>query len=135
MSDFFTCPLVLEGLLGRAQPAARDSPALDRSWSKTPVSTKSSSWPHIGRHPLSHFAFDGNGDLLVNVGAATDQCTDRTGAPMGATCPESEGDDARAVIRRYRYLGGGQWDRHPTRVGSEARRASRTRARRNHHCT
>jgi glucose/arabinose dehydrogenase len=68
----------------------------------------------IGRHPLSHFIFDGNGDLLVNVGAATDQCTDKTGAPLGATCPESGGDDARAVIRRYRYLGGGRWDRKPT---------------------
>jgi hypothetical protein len=31
---------------------------------------------HIGRHPLSHFAFDGNGDLLVNVGADTVQCED-----------------------------------------------------------
>jgi glucose/arabinose dehydrogenase len=68
---------------------------------------------HIGRHPLSHFTFDGNGDLLVNVGADTDQCTDKTGAPLGATCPESQGDDARAVIRRYRYLGSGRWDPHP----------------------
>ena len=69
---------------------------------------------HIGRHPLSHFIFDGNGDLLVNVGADTDQCTDEAGAPLGATCPESEGPDARAVIRRYRYLGNGRWDGHPT---------------------
>ena len=28
---------------------------------------------HPGRHPLSHFIFDMNGDLLVNVGADTDQ--------------------------------------------------------------
>lgn len=68
---------------------------------------------HIGRHPLSHFIFDGDGDLLVNVGAATDQCTDKAGAPLGAKCPESEGDEARAVIRRYRYLGSGRWDPHP----------------------
>lgn len=69
---------------------------------------------HIGRHPLSHFIFDSNGDLLVNVGADTDQCTDKTGKPLGATCPESDGKDARAVIRRYRYLGSGRWDRQPT---------------------
>lgn len=69
---------------------------------------------HIGRHPLSHFIFDANGDLLVNVGADTDQCTDKAGAPLGATCPESEGANARAVIRRYRYLGSGRWDPHPT---------------------
>lgn len=71
---------------------------------------------HIGRHPLSHFMFDRNGDLLVNVGAATDQCTDKAGAPLGTTCPESAGDEARAVIRRYRYLGSGRWERRPTIV-------------------
>ena len=71
---------------------------------------------HIGRHPLSHFIFDQNGDLLVNVGAGSDQCTGKAGALPGATCPESEGDDARAVIRRYRYLGGGQWDPRATIV-------------------
>jgi glucose/arabinose dehydrogenase len=65
---------------------------------------------HIGRHPISHFVFDRNGDLLVNVGADTDQCTDATGAAKSARCPESEGDDARAVIRRYRYLGNGAWN-------------------------
>jgi glucose/arabinose dehydrogenase len=69
---------------------------------------------HIGRHPLSHFIFSRSGDLLVNVGADTDQCTDKKGAPLGATCPESEGADARAVIRRYRYLGSGRWGSRPT---------------------
>jgi glucose/arabinose dehydrogenase len=67
---------------------------------------------HIGRHPISHFAFDRNGDLLVNVGADTDQCTDENGKPKLPACPESEGDDARAVIRRYHYLGHGKWDTH-----------------------
>jgi glucose/arabinose dehydrogenase len=71
---------------------------------------------HIGRHPLSHFTFDGNGDLLVNVGADTDQCTDTSGAIPGSTCPESEGVEARAVIRRYAYLGGGRWNQTPTIV-------------------
>lgn len=65
---------------------------------------------HIGRHPISHFVFDGNGDLLVNVGADTDQCADDKGAPKAGSCAESGGDDARAVIRRYRYLGDGKWD-------------------------
>ncbi len=45
---------------------------------------------HIGRHPLSHFVFDENGDLLVNVGANTDQCADETGAALGRTCPEAD---------------------------------------------
>lgn len=65
---------------------------------------------HIGRHPISHFVFDRNGDLLVNVGADTDQCADDKGAPKAPVCAESQGDDARAVIRRYRYLGDGKWD-------------------------
>ncbi len=66
---------------------------------------------HIGRHPISHFVFDANGALLVNVGADTDQCADTKGMAKSPVCPESEGDDARAVIRRYRYLGDGTWDR------------------------
>jgi len=65
---------------------------------------------HIGRHPISHFTFDRNGDLLVNVGADTDQCADDKGVAKAPVCPESEGDDARAVIRRYPYLGEGRWD-------------------------
>ncbi len=36
---------------------------------------------HIGRHPISHFVFDRNGDLLVNVGADTDQCAGDKGGP------------------------------------------------------
>lgn len=72
---------------------------------------------HIGRHPLSHFIFDANGDLLVNVGADTDQCTDPvTGVQAGDRCKEAEGEDARAVIRRYPYLGHGQWNQTPAVV-------------------
>lgn len=67
---------------------------------------------HIGRHPISHFVFDRNGDLLVNVGADTDQCADEKGNAKLPVCPESGGDDARAVLRRYRYLGEGRWDPH-----------------------
>lgn len=60
---------------------------------------------HEDRHPLSHFAFDRNGDLLVNVGAATDQCANTKKLP-GDTCAE---DSVRGVIRRYAYLGEGRW--------------------------
>lgn len=67
---------------------------------------------HVGRHPLSHFVFDGNGDLLVNVGADTDQCE---GAPAdpSATCKEAEGPLPRAALRRYPYRGNGAWDATP----------------------
>jgi glucose/arabinose dehydrogenase len=65
---------------------------------------------HVGRHPISHFVFDRNGDLLVNVGADTDQCADDKGAPKENVCAESGGEDARAVIRRYRYQGDGKWE-------------------------
>jgi glucose/arabinose dehydrogenase len=69
---------------------------------------------HLGRHPLSHFLFDANGDLLVNVGADTDQCADAASRlPGEESCPEAEGSEARAVLRRYAYLGGGRWNPTP----------------------
>lgn len=64
---------------------------------------------HANRHPLSHFIFDANGDLLVNVGAPSDQCAVK-GKPIAVPCPEREGADAKAAVRRYRYLGHGEWD-------------------------
>ena len=65
---------------------------------------------HENRHPLSYFIFDANGDLLVNVGAPSDQCLAH-GQPNGTTfCLESEGDEKTAGIRRYAYLGNGKWD-------------------------
>ena len=63
---------------------------------------------HDNRHPLTHFVFDANGDLLVNVGAATDHCAGRGPATV-PSCSESEGENAKAVIRRYEYLGNGDW--------------------------
>jgi glucose/arabinose dehydrogenase len=69
---------------------------------------------HDNRHPLSHFIFDANGDLLVNVGAASDQCAPDGAVALAPTCAEGEGDDAKAVIRRYVYLGGGKWESKPT---------------------
>ena len=71
---------------------------------------------HIGRHPLSHFTFDQNGDFLVNVGADTDQCARTPEAATAGVCHEAEGDDARAVIRRYAYLGSGHWSAKATIV-------------------
>jgi glucose/arabinose dehydrogenase len=64
---------------------------------------------HIGRHPLSHFIFDANGDLLVNVGADSDQCATRA-TKAARACEEADGPDPRAAIRRYGYLGNGSWD-------------------------
>ena len=57
-------------------------------------------------HPLSRFIFDGNNDLLVAVGAPSDQCL--AGAPNSTDsqpdgdkfCAQSEGDYMAAGIRR-----------------------------------
>ncbi len=60
-------------------------------------------------HPLSSFIFDTNNDLLVAVGAPSDQCL-KDGKPDGTTfCEQSEGDYKAAGIRRYAYLGDGKW--------------------------
>jgi len=60
-------------------------------------------------HPLSTFMFDANKDLLVSVGAPSDQCL-KDGKPDGtAFCAQSEGNDKAAGIRRYAYLGGGKY--------------------------
>ena len=66
-------------------------------------------------HPLSRFIFDSNNDLLLAVGAPSDQCL--VGAPSAADskpdgttfCAQSEGDYMAAGIRRYAYLGDGKW--------------------------
>ncbi|HEX4635506.1 MAG TPA: PQQ-dependent sugar dehydrogenase [Rhizomicrobium sp.] len=60
-------------------------------------------------HPLSSFIFDTNNDMLLSVGAPSDQCI-KDGKPDGTTfCAESEGDYMAAGIRRYAYLGDGKW--------------------------
>jgi glucose/arabinose dehydrogenase len=62
---------------------------------------------HEDRHPLTFFIFDHNNDLLVDVGAPTDQCL-KDGKPIGEDCTErSEG---RAAVRRYAYQGDGKWE-------------------------
>ncbi|HET6971798.1 MAG TPA: hypothetical protein VFH92_11775, partial [Phenylobacterium sp.] len=64
---------------------------------------------HANRHPLSSFLFDGDGALLVNVGAPTDLCPP---APGETRCAEAEGAGRRvhAAIWRFAYQGGGRWD-------------------------
>jgi glucose/arabinose dehydrogenase len=59
--------------------------------------------PATGRHPLTAFVFDRNGDLLVNVGSHSDNCeSEKNALPNPAKpCPETEGKDARGVIRKY----------------------------------
>lgn len=66
---------------------------------------------HANRHPLSNFIFAANGDLLVNVGAPSDQCG-TVGKPnklANGRCAESEGAELTAGVRRYPYRGGGKW--------------------------
>jgi len=62
--------------------------------------------PQDDRHPLTFFIFDRNGDLLVDVGAPTDQCL-KDGKPMGATCAERE--EGRADVRSYAHQRDGKW--------------------------
>ena len=60
-------------------------------------------------HPLSSFIFDTNDDMLLSVGAPSDQCL-KDGKPDGTSgCAQSEGDYKAAAIRRYAYLGNGKW--------------------------
>jgi glucose/arabinose dehydrogenase len=60
-------------------------------------------------HPLAGFLFDTNNDLLVSVGAPTDQCL-KDGKPDGTNfCAQSEGAYKTAAIRRYAYLGDNKW--------------------------
>ncbi len=66
---------------------------------------------HEDRHPLSTFVFDGDGSLIVNVGAPSDQCADAQGRPNGqGRCAESEGAEPSAALRRYAYLGAGRFN-------------------------
>jgi glucose/arabinose dehydrogenase len=66
-------------------------------------------------HPLSSFMFDKNNDMLVSVGAPSDQClvgppSSKDSKPDGDKfCAQSEGDYMAAGIRRYAYLGDGKW--------------------------
>ena len=56
--------------------------------------------PLEGNHPLTHFIFDGSGNLIVNVGAPSDQCLDDKDRPQ-YPCPASESNDPEASLRLY----------------------------------
>ena len=64
---------------------------------------------HDHRHPLSKFVFQPDGDLLVNVGASSDQCTGAGARTASDLCAQSEGDEDTAGLRLYRYEGAGRW--------------------------
>ena len=70
---------------------------------------------HFNYHPLSNFIFDTNNDMLLSVGAVSDQClvgppASKDGKPDGTTfCNQSEGDYKAAGIRRYAWLGDNKW--------------------------
>jgi len=56
------------------------------------------------KHPLTHFLFlKPSGDLLVNIGASTDQC-------LKDARKEKCSDEESVGLRRYKYLGNGEWD-------------------------
>jgi len=64
---------------------------------------------HAHRHPLSKFVFLPDGDLLVNVGAPSDQCRGADARTASGLCAQSEGDEDAASLRRYRHEGEGRW--------------------------
>lgn len=64
---------------------------------------------HENRHPLSKFVFLANGDLLVNVGAPSDQCTGPDARTTEGLCVESETADDAASLRLYRRTGETTW--------------------------
>ncbi|WP_392354643.1 gluconolaconase [Brevundimonas sp. LF-1] len=76
---------------------------------------------HDNRHPLSSFVFDGNGDLLVNVGAPSDRCLDAAGKPKTDTRGACVEDAATAQVRRHVYLGNGRWAEDSTVFASGLR--------------
>lgn len=63
--------------------------------------------PLEGKHPLTHFIFDNQDRLIVNVGAPSDQCLTSEGKPQ-YPCPESEGAKPEAAIYRYTLSEGGK---------------------------
>jgi glucose/arabinose dehydrogenase len=94
-----------QGRIFRFDPAAADPQASI----ETVIADAPDTRVHFSLHPLAGFMFDTNNDLLVSVGAPTDQCL-KDGKPDGTTfCAQSEGDYKAAAIRRYAYLGAGKW--------------------------
>lgn len=63
--------------------------------------------PGLGRHLLRTMRFDGQGDMYVNIGSASDHCEGENNAPPEAAkpCAEAQGPSALGVIRKYKM----QW--------------------------
>jgi glucose/arabinose dehydrogenase len=94
-----------QGRIFRFEPLAADP----ESTIQTVITGISDTRVHFSLHPLNGFLFDANKDMLVSIGAPTDQCL-KNGQPDGtAFCEQSEGDTKAAVIRRYAYVGDNRW--------------------------
>jgi glucose/arabinose dehydrogenase/uncharacterized protein YecT (DUF1311 family) len=65
---------------------------------------------HANRHPIASFLFDGDGALLVNVGAPSDQCVGKGNWRTLTSCAESESGDEAASLRRYALAGPAKWN-------------------------
>ncbi|HMH65335.1 MAG TPA: PQQ-dependent sugar dehydrogenase [Rhizomicrobium sp.] len=100
-----------QGRILRFDPAAADP----QSTIETVIADTPDTRKRFNFHPLSTFLFDANNDMLVSVGAPSDQClvgvpSSKDGKPDGDKfCNQSEGDYKAAGIRRYAYLGDGKW--------------------------
>ncbi len=94
-----------QGRIFRFDPLAADPEATV----ETVIANAPDTRTHYSLHPLSSFIFDANNDILLSVGAPSDQCL-KQGKPEGtAFCNQSEGDYKAAAIRRYAWLGDGKW--------------------------
>ena len=90
-----------QGRIFRFDPLAADPQASI----ETVIADAPDTRVHFSLHPLAGFMFDANNDLLVSIGAPTDQCL-KDGKPDGMNfCAQSEGDYKAAAIRRYAYMG------------------------------
>jgi hypothetical protein len=101
-----------QGRIFRFDPIATDPKATI----ETVIADAPDTRKRFNFHPLSSFLFDTNNDMLVSVGAPSDQClvgvpSSKDGPPDGDKfCNQSEGDYLAAGIRRYKYLGDGKWE-------------------------
>lgn len=62
-------------------------------------------------HPLTHFVFDKNWNLFINIGSAVDQCG--PDAMETNSCGDLTGERAQAAIWKLDYKGGGRWSGKP----------------------
>ena len=63
--------------------------------------------PTTGSHPLSYFIFDSNGDLILNIGAPSDQCLTDKNDPQ-YPCPAMKGSTPQAAVYRVQFDKKGQ---------------------------